>query len=245
MSAEENAHDVRNLAPVKFWGVPEMYVTLDFGAGDAEALYAQIRAQFAIAPIFVTAPAPAPTDAIVFVTSETSRFEMTHPIDCIERFTNFCDRAPLLEHIKNGDLNTDQMRKFFSSLVLGEVSAPVGNPAAFEQHKKDLRIARFVAVLIAYGGQRTKVYNLAARRFRANKHHIYSHEHIYRIYKAHRDEAWGTVVVIKGLFKAMEDKGLIASHLLASFIDPFIKGAAQITEEDIRSTSAKTVRQKR
>jgi hypothetical protein len=169
------------------------------------------------------------------------KFEFYRNIGCIERFINFGDRAPLLDYIKNGDLNTDKMREFFSALVLDEVSAPVGNPATFEKHKMDLRIARFVAVLIAFGGRPMKVYDLAGRRFGANQHHAYSSKQIKRIFDEHRDEAWDGVAIIKGAVAAMHDKGLIEGDL-TGLIRARIMGVTQITKEDIRSTSAKTAR---
>lgn len=227
--SSESALDVNKLAPFKFWGQPELRVAIEIEL-DTEVAKTW-TAQFKLGPV--------PSGAGCNYAVAGVNFELYQNIGWIERFTKFGDRAPLLDYIKNGDLNTDEMREFFSALVLGEVSAHVGNPATFEKHKEDLRIARYVAVLIAYGGRPTKVYDLAGRRFRANQHHAYSSKQIKRIFDEHRDEAWIGVTAIKGLFVTMKEKGILGGDL-AVFIRPYIMGATGITEEDIRSTSSKT-----
>jgi hypothetical protein len=224
--SDAGPRDVSKLAPVKFWGEPEPPIEVTLDGVDGEKRFFRFQAG--------SVPTPRVDDNYASAGEFAGiEFELYRNIGCIERLTNFGDRAPLLDHIKRGDLNTDEMRAFFTALILGNVSIPVGNPATLAKHKDDLRIARFVAVLIAYGGRREKVYALAAQRFGANKHHTYSSRHITRIYRAHRDEAWTSVMVIKGLFSA------IVEGDPAVLIRPYLMEATGITEGDIRSTSAR------
>ena len=109
LSIDVGPEDVRKLAPVKFWGEPEPPVEVELDGGDSERVFFQFRA----------GPVPPGAGANYASAREFAgiEFELYRDIGCIERFTKFGDRAPLLDHIKHGDLNTDEMRAFFAALI--------------------------------------------------------------------------------------------------------------------------------